>query len=39
MIGGNGSLRGADAIGRAADEAGYEMTVIGVPRPSTTTLR
>ena len=32
MIGGNGSLRGADMIGHFADRAGYDMTVIGVPK-------
>jgi 6-phosphofructokinase 1 len=32
LIGGNGSLRGADAIARAADRAGYEMSVLGLPK-------
>ena len=32
LIGGNGSLRGADAIARAADRSGYEISVIGVPK-------
>src|SRR6516162_8865216 len=31
LIGGNGSLRGADAIARAADRAGLELCVIGIP--------
>jgi 6-phosphofructokinase 1 len=32
FIGGNGSLRGADAIARAADCAGHAMTVLGIPK-------
>lgn len=32
LIGGNGSLRGADAIARAADRAGHEMSVLGLPK-------
>jgi 6-phosphofructokinase 1 len=32
LIGGNGSLRGADAIARAADRAGLELCVIGIPK-------
>jgi 6-phosphofructokinase 1 len=32
LIGGNGSLRGADAIGRAAERIGYALNVIGVPK-------
>jgi 6-phosphofructokinase 1 len=32
LIGGNGSLRGADAIARAAGRAGYELCVIGIPK-------
>src|SRR5438309_3886245 len=30
LIGGNGSLRGADAIARAAEGSGYGLNVIGV---------
>ena len=32
LIGGNGSLRGAAAIAKAADDLGYEMSVIGIPK-------
>jgi 6-phosphofructokinase 1 len=32
LIGGNGSLRGAEAVARAADRAGYELCVIGIPK-------
>ena len=32
LIGGNGSLRGADAIARAADRSGYDLCVIGIPK-------
>ena len=32
LIGGNGSLRGAEAIARAAERLGYELRVIGVPK-------
>lgn len=32
LIGGNGSLRGADAIARAADRAGHQMSVLGLPK-------
>lgn len=32
LIGGNGSLRGADAIARAANRAGHEMSVLGLPK-------
>ena len=32
LIGGNGSLRGADAIARAAGRAGHEMSVLGLPK-------
>lgn len=32
LIGGNGSLRGADAISRAADRASYQMSVLGLPK-------
>jgi 6-phosphofructokinase 1 len=32
MIGGNGSLRGAEAIGLAADRAGLDVCVVGVPK-------
>jgi 6-phosphofructokinase 1 len=32
LIGGNGSLRGAHAIANAADRAGYEMSVLGLPK-------
>ncbi len=32
LVGGNGSLRGAGAIARAADKAGYEMSVLGLPK-------
>jgi 6-phosphofructokinase 1 len=32
FIGGNGSLRGADAIARAAERAGHEMSVLGIPK-------
>lgn len=32
LIGGNGSLLGADAIVRAATASGYELRVIGVPK-------
>lgn len=32
LIGGNGSLRGAHAIAKAADRAGYEMSVLGLPK-------
>ncbi|HSZ54582.1 MAG TPA: diphosphate--fructose-6-phosphate 1-phosphotransferase [Tepidisphaeraceae bacterium] len=32
LIGGNGSLRGADVIARAADRWGYDMSVIGIPK-------
>jgi ATP-dependent phosphofructokinase / diphosphate-dependent phosphofructokinase len=32
MIGGNGSLRGADAIARAADRGRHEMSVLGLPK-------
>jgi 6-phosphofructokinase 1 len=32
LIGGNGSLRGAHAIARAADRAGFEMSVLGLPK-------
>ena len=32
LIGGNGSLRGADAIARAADRSGYELCAIGIPK-------
>jgi 6-phosphofructokinase len=32
LIGGNGSLRGAQTISKAAQSAGYELCVIGVPK-------
>ena len=32
LIGGNGSLRGAHAIAQAADRAGHEMSVLGIPK-------
>jgi 6-phosphofructokinase len=32
LIGGNGSLRGAEVIDRAARHAGYDLRVIGVPK-------
>jgi len=32
LIGGNGSLRGADAIAQAAEENGYDLRVIGIPK-------
>jgi len=32
LIGGNGSLRGARAIAHATDRAGYDLSVIGIPK-------
>jgi len=32
LIGGNGSLRGGHAIAQAAQELGYELSVIGIPK-------
>jgi 6-phosphofructokinase 1 len=32
LVGGNGSLRGADVIARAARGAGYELSVLGIPK-------
>jgi 6-phosphofructokinase len=32
FVGGNGSLRGAEAIARAADRDGYAMSVLGIPK-------
>ena len=32
LIGGNGTLRGAEAIARACDTSGYEIRVIGIPK-------
>lgn len=32
LIGGNGSLRGGHAIARAAEDLGYDLSVIGIPK-------